>query len=222
MAEASSSRPETWDMAAVHTTFRTSLASAPAFIESAFGDDHRRTLIASYYSNVLAFLEVHHEGEDEYLFPLLIERVPEQRALVELAIKQHEQVLAFLATAKTATASWEGKGDSEGPESVRLLRSVNEALIPHLDHEEATIVPLAAVHLSAEEWGMLARHTSASFKGDKGLMFGLNGENFTTEQRAIRLDRLPPELRQWWNSEGEPSFNALIAEVRQTRAEADG
>jgi hypothetical protein len=99
VAEANSIRPDTSDMAAVHQVFRSSLASAPVLIESAAGGEDRRTLIASYYTNVLAFLETHHDGEEELLFPLLIERAPQQKTDVDLAIEQHQEVLTLLGTA---------------------------------------------------------------------------------------------------------------------------
>jgi hypothetical protein len=217
MSETSTIRPDTSDMAAVHKVFRSSFASAPAFIESAAGDDHRRGLVANYYTNILAFLEVHHDGEEELLFPKLIERAPEQKGVVDGAIEQHEQVVTLLAASKTATATWESKGDTEGPELARTLESLDEALSAHLDHEEATVVPLAAEHLTVEEWGMLPGHAMASFTGDKiWLIMGLVRENFTPEQRAMMLEHMPPPARQMWETMGEASFNAMIAEVRQT------
>jgi len=217
MSEPNSIRPDTSDMAGVHKVFRSSLASAPAFIESAAGDDHRRGLIANYYTNVLAFLEAHHEAEEELLFPLLIERAPEQRGVVDQAIEQHEHVVALLAVAKTASTTWESKGDTEGPELARVLGSLDEVLSAHLDHEEATVVPLATEHVTVEEWGMMPGHTLAHFNGDKvWLIMGLIRENFTPEQRARMLEGMPPPARQMWETMGEASFNDMIAEVRQT------
>ena len=55
---------------------------------------------------------------------------------------------------------------------------------PHLDREEAAILPLAAAHLTPEEWGKLPGHAMGSFGGDKiWLIIGLIRENFTQEQR---------------------------------------
>ena len=217
MAEPNSIRPDTSDMAAVHQVFRSSLASAPVLIESAAGDDDRRTLNASYYANVLAFLEAHHDGEEELLFPLLIERAPQQRSEVDLAIEQHQDVLTLLAAARTSVTAWEAKGDGEGPELVRNLGSLNEALAAHLDQEEARLVPLATEHVTAEEWGMLPGHAMANFKGDKiWLIMGLIRENFTPAQKATMLEHMPPPARQMWETMGEASFNEMIANVRQS------
>ena len=70
---------DTSDMPAVHKVFRSSLAAAPTFIASAAGDDARREMIANYYANLIEFLRVHHDGEEELVFPTLGERAPEQR-----------------------------------------------------------------------------------------------------------------------------------------------
>ncbi len=215
MAEPDSIRPDTSDMAAVHHVFRSSLASAPVLIESAAGDDDRRTLIASYYANVLAFLEAHHDGEEELLFPLLIERAPQQRSEVDLAIEQHQDVLTLRqpgppsplgrrrATAK-AQSLYATSGLSMRPWLTTSTRKVR-------------LVPLATEYVTAEEWGMLPGHAMANFKGDKiWLIMGLIRENFTPAQKAIMLEHMPPPARQMWETMGEASFNEMVANVRQT------
>ncbi|HXX89775.1 MAG TPA: hemerythrin domain-containing protein [Acidimicrobiales bacterium] len=221
MTESTSSiPPDTSDMAAVHEIFRSSLASAPAFVGSAAGDDDRRALIAGYYANVMAFLEVHHDGEEALLFPLLIERAPADRKLVDVAIEQHEDVVARLAEAKEAIAAWSAQGDSQGPELVHALGALDDVLSPHLDNEEATVVPLAGEYVTVEEWGMLPGHGMANFTGDKiWLILGLIRENFTPEQRAQMLEHMPPPAREMWETMGESSFNDMIAEVRRAGSE---
>jgi Hemerythrin HHE cation binding domain len=217
MTESTSLRFDTTDMAAVHKVFRSSLAAAPAFVGSAAGDAGRRTLIADYYSNVMAFLQVHHDGEEELVFPLLAERAPEERPSVDRALGQHRHVVALLGTATEAIATWAAKGDGKASEVVSSLGALDDELTPHLDQEEAVIVPLAAQYLTPEEWGRLPGHGLANFKGDKvWLILGLIRENMTSEQRTQMLEHMPPPARQMWETMGEASFNQMIAEVRQT------
>lgn len=217
MTEFSSIRPDTSDMPAVHKVFRSSLGSGPDFVASAEGADERRALIANYYANLMAFLEVHHDGEEMLVFPLLVERAPEHKAIIEQAESQHADVVGLMHAVKESLSSWEVNGDSEGPEVIRSLMALDAVLSPHLDQEEAEIVPLAAEHLTVEEWGMLPGHGFANFTGDKiWLILGLIRENFTNEQRDAMLEHMPPPARQMWESAGETSFNDLIAQVRQT------
>jgi len=213
----SAPRPDTSDMPAVHKVFRSSLAAAPAFTASAAGDSDRRALIANYYTNVLAFLEAHHDGEEELVFPLLIERAPESKIRVEQAKAQHAEVVGLMGTARASLGSWEAGADSDAGGVVRSLQALEDVLSPHLDQEESEIVPLASEYLTVEEWGALPSHAMAHSQGDKiWLIMGLIRENFTQAQRDMMLEHMPPPARQMWETMGETSFNDLIAQVRQT------
>lgn len=210
-------RPDTSDMAAVHRVFRTSLAAAPTYVSGAAGDDERRALIANYYANVLAFLEAHHDGEELIIFTRLAERAPAQLAAVDKAKAQHEAVHGTLAAAKDGVGLWQTKGDDAAGDVVRTLRELDATLTPHLDEEEAVIVPLAAEHMSAEEWGMLPAHGLGHFTGDKvWLILGLIRENMTQDQRDQMLVHMPPPARQMWEGMGEAAFSEMIGRVRQT------
>jgi hypothetical protein len=216
VAEEHAIHPYASGMAAVHRIYLSSLDAADAYIESARGDGTRRALIASFYENVLASLANHHNGEDELYFPLLIERAPEQADVVHASLEQHQQVVALLEAAQAATATWEVAGDAGGRELLRVLGSLNEALSAHCVQEEETIVPLAAVHLSPDEWNRLPAHSAANFKGDKyWLIVGLRLECSSPDERASVLDHMAPQTRKWWETEGKPSFEDMMAEVRR-------
>jgi len=213
----SATRPDTSDMQAVHKVFRSSLASAPQFVGSAAGDDERRALIANYYANLLSFLEVHHDGEEALVFPLLAARAGDHGAEVAQAADQHKAVLGLLESARRNVATWELDGDAHAPDAVRSLQELDAALCCHLDQEEAEIVPLAAEHMTVEEWAMLPGHAMGNFAGDKvWLIMGLIRENFTPAQRDMMLAKMPPPARQMWENMGEASYTDLIARVRQT------
>ncbi len=106
MSDASGPKADTSDMVAVHQVFRSSFSSAPELFGSVDGDAGRRELIADYYANVLAFLEVHHEGEDALVFPLLAERAREQEPLIERMRAQHDEAVALLEVARDTLTSW--------------------------------------------------------------------------------------------------------------------
>ena len=216
MTPTAEARPDTSDMLAVHNALRTSLSSAPEFVASAAGDRERRAMIANYYDNVLRFLEVHHHGEEELVFPLLMERCPDQRDLVAEAEGEHEAVIGLIASADERRAVWETEGDPASDALVDALVALNETLCPHLDSEEATILPIAGENLTPEEWGRLPGHAMMGFSGDKiWLILGIIREQMTPEQRDQMLANMPPPAREMWQGMGEASFNELMAEVRQ-------
>ena len=215
MANSDSGPIDTSDMPAVHQVFRSSLASGSDFVASAAGDTERRMLIANYFTNLMDFLEVHHDGEEKIVFPLLSERASDNLALIEDAERQHAQVVGLMEDVKESMARWLSTGDGEAANAVHALQALDEVLLPHLDQEEETILPLASRHLSAEEWGMLPGHSMGNFGGDKvWLIIGLIRENFTPEQRDSMLEHMPPPARQMWETMGEASFGDLIGRVR--------
>jgi len=209
---------DTSDMPAVHKVFRESLASAPQLIVSAVGDDARRAMIANYYANLNNFLKVHHDGEEELVFPVLSERAPEHRSILDKAAVGHRAVVGLMSAVDDHIEIWQSKGDDGAQGILDALAALQATLIPHLDEEEADVLPLAAAHMNAAEWGQLPGHAMGHFQGDKiWLIIGLIRENFTQQQRDMMLDHMPPPAREMWENVGERSFNELIAEVRQTR-----
>jgi hypothetical protein len=208
---------DTSDMPCVHRVFRSSLASGPDFVASAAGSDERRALIANYYVNLIAFLEVHHEGEEMLVFPLLSERAGDDRSEVDKSTRQHAEVVALMEGVKSRMGEWDSAGEAKAAAAAASLRALDEVLIPHLDDEESTIVPLASRYLTPQEWGQLPGHAMGHFGGDKiWLIIGLIRENFSEAQRQMMLEKMPPPARQMWESMGQADFTDLIAQVRQT------
>jgi iron-sulfur cluster repair protein YtfE (RIC family) len=202
-------------MLAVHAVFRDTLAAAPALIDGASdGDSARAALVANYYDNVLRFLEVHHDSEEQLVFPLLRQRCPADGAVIDQMEADHAEMLKLLEVAQQAVAAW-GSGDGDGATSTRdALEALRTQLIAHLDREEALLLPLCGPNLSAEEWGALPGHGFAHFRGDKvWLVLGLIRERMTEEQRAAMLEHMPPPARDMWTGFGEQAFNELSAEV---------
>jgi hemerythrin-like domain-containing protein len=183
-------RPDVTDMVAVHAVFRDTLGAAPALIDDASnGDAARAALIANYYDNILRFLQVHHESEEQLVFPLL-----------------HQ--------AQRAVAAWEAGDDDGGPAARDALESLRVQLVGHLDTEETTLLPLCGANLSPEEWGAIPGHALASYSGDKvWLILGLIRERMNDEQRAAMLEHMPPPARDMWTGFGQQAFNDLSAEV---------
>ena len=212
--------PDTRDMYAVHQVFRTSFGDAPSLLSQGLeGQPERVELLCNYYANVLAFLEAHHGGEDALVFPLLLERVPEdQRSLVSTIAGQHEGLHEALDAANEAVRVFEANpSETTRQSAVSALTELDAQLCAHLDREEVEILPIATAHMSVEEWGALPGHGMAHFTGDKiWLIMGLLRENFDDEQRAAMLEHMPPPAVDMWVNMGNAAFDQMIAEVRQT------
>lgn len=207
---------DTNDMRAVHAALRSSFESADALVAGAGSDRDKVAIVTSFYENVLEFLHVHHEGEDELIYPVLEERCPEHLELLANIDAQHTTLNEPMTAARAAIIAWQDDPNSaNGDAVVRTLLTVDETLLPHLAAEEEEVLPIASAYLSPEEWGALPGHALRSFSCDKPwLALGLVREGLTDEQRLHMLAGMPEPLQQLWADEWEPAFSAFIAGVR--------
>ena len=81
------------DMAIVHRTFRKGYEEPAQLVRAApVPSPGRVTFMADHIDFGLAALHIHHEGEDELLYPKLIERAPEQAPMTEQVEHEHDLV----------------------------------------------------------------------------------------------------------------------------------
>lgn len=208
---------DTSDMLQIHQIFRDAISAAPELIGSATGRGQERVdLVAGYYRNVLAFLDVHHEGEDELLWPLLCRRLPDEADRIMAVAAQHDDVVDALSIAVAALETWQQSPSADtGAVAAVAIAELGGPLLAHLSDEEDYIVPLAARHIYAPEWGQLPEHGMKNFAGDNFfLILGLIREQFRPEQIAMMETHMPPQLLAAWNEVGRVQFESTIAQLR--------
>jgi hemerythrin-like domain-containing protein len=207
---------EVGDMFAVHQSITAALDAAPVLVGGVGASAVRAEVVGSFYENVLEFLHGHHAGEDELLYPLLEERCPHEKEMLERIDAQHALLNDPIKEARDAIAVWRSSPSTEGAEKiVRLLGDIDETLRPHLGEEETYVLPVAASWISPEEWGQLPAHAMQTFGGDKPwLAIGLIREQLTPDQADRMLSGMPPEVQTLWTEQWEPAFSAFIMDVR--------
>lgn len=217
-AQGSPPLADTSDMAQVHRVFRDAISAAPTLVAGTTAQDpDRRELVASYYRNVLALLHAHHDGEDELVWPILMQRAPDQAADVQRIAGQHREVDSALRSAAAAIHTWQESGDDGSTRAAAVaISALGAALLPHLDEEEAVILPLAARHIFAPEWGELPGHALRNFTGEKmWLVLGLIREQMNADQLAMMDAHMPPPVLTMWR-EHETDFINTVSELRRS------
>jgi Hemerythrin HHE cation binding domain len=186
------------DMAIIHRTFRRAYDESARLVRAAPAPSPGRvTFLADHIDFAIAMLHVHHEGEDELLYPKLIERVPEQAPMTEEVEHEHQLVKTALDAASAASATWRQRPSAETGEALAAaLDQLNAVAQRHLDDEEQKILPLAAVTLTQQEWDALGKHGVAQIPRNKrGIAFGMILDPLGEADRAYMKGVLPPPVR---------------------------
>lgn len=215
----SSSAPiDVRDMRIVHETFRRAYEEAAGLVRAATAPSPGRvTFLADHIDFGLTMLHNHHSGEDELLYPLLEQRVPDHAARTAQIDHEHEVVRGNIDAAKVTCSTWRA---SPSPETAEALASsldeLNAALVPHLDNEEREVVPLAAVTVTQKEWDALGKHGVASIPGNMRLIaFGMILEPLNDADRQFMLSGLPGPIRLIYRVTGQRSWNKYADKLRR-------
>lgn len=104
--------------------------------------ENDRTAFADFCGRFTRFLHVHHDGEEEIIFPKVVEvskraSLPEYASNVASWRADHEKLLGALRAFETATAQFRTGGSIETLQ--RTAVDVREILFPHLAAEEAAL-----------------------------------------------------------------------------------
>ena len=188
---------EVRDMAIVHRTFRNAYAESARLVRAGPTPSAERvTFLADHIDFGISMLHHHHEAEDELLYPILIERVPEQAGTTEEVANEH----LLVQTAIEATRAPARLGVNSPPprpgNAGGVARRAQCRAQPHLDNEEQKVVPLAAVTLTRQKWDAMGEHARAGIPRDKmAVAFGMLLEPLDDSDRAFMKSNLPAPVR---------------------------
>jgi hypothetical protein len=186
------------DMAIVHRTFRKAYDESARLVRAAPTPSPARvTFLADHIDFAIAALHIHHEGEDELLYPKLIERIPDQAPMTEEVEHEHQLIKTALDAVSAACATWrQGPSAETGEALAATLDQLNTVTQRHLDDEEQKVVPLAAVTLTQQEWDALGKHGVGQIPRNKrGIAFGMILDPLSEDDRAYMMRVLPAPVR---------------------------
>jgi hypothetical protein len=147
---------------AVHTTFRTGLTrliDATAKLEPAA----LHSTVGPYWSFYSAILDFHHHNEDDEDFPLLVSYYPDIQPLVDELGEDHRQMIEVMAKVNAAVASFEKTPDIANRDAINAAAiELRELFFPHVDREDAEVLPMYAKWIPPDVWAKLETKTLKS------------------------------------------------------------
>jgi hypothetical protein len=195
-------------MFAMHDALRRELVQV-ARIASRTDDNPGQLLRAALgWELFKKFLLVHHQSEDDTLWPTLRTNVagqPERVALAD-ALEAEHAVIEPLLTAIDAAAADPDYGYQRFGDIVDELAT---KLSAHLSHEETDGLPLIDTSLTAQEWQRFAQVHTERIRGDAStyMPWLLNGASPQTLEAV--LGKFPPPLLTAFREEWGPRYAAL-------------
>jgi hemerythrin-like domain-containing protein len=211
-------RVDTWEMVLVHRVFRREFRLLPALIRATReGDTARAEVLGDHLQNLTTGLEHHHTGEDELLWPLLLERVSLHADLVHRMEAQHERLHVLLERIGELAPSWRATAAARvRDELADVAAQASVALDEHLADEEQEILPLVSEHLRQQEWDALGRRGKQSMpKGAQAfVMLGAILEEASPREERMFLSHLPAPVRWAWKLFGHGVYAKARDRVR--------
>jgi hemerythrin-like domain-containing protein len=204
-------------MVIIHRVFRRELTLLPQLVRATPpGDVARAAVLTAWTSEVLDFLHHHHSGEDDLLWPLLLERCPPDTELVHRMESQHAGIDPLIAEITSLSADFGAAADpAVGAQLAGAIDGLAAALFHHLDEEEMAILPLAREHLSVAEWDALGERGRAATPPDRAfIVLGAILEDTDDAERDAFLGKLPPPVRDLWVNVGVPAYGGHLQAIR--------
>jgi hemerythrin-like domain-containing protein len=139
----------------VHNMFRlgiTRMVEATAELEPAA----LQSSIGPYWAFYSSILDYHHHNEDDHDFPLLVSKYPDIQPLVDELGADHRQMLSVLKEIDTAVDSFQKQPNVTNRDAVNAgAVELRDLFFPHLDREDAEVLPMYAKWIPFDEWDRL-------------------------------------------------------------------
>ena len=186
-------------MGLIHSVYRRELRLAGQVVRSvADADQARAAVVADHLQLVHDHLHHHHSAEDQLLWPLRLDRVPDELApLVHLMEQQHHRVGELLEEITAALPAWRAYARATDRDALADLHDrLYVHLVEHLDAEEERLLPIASRAVTQEEWDAMGENArSRTPRSHSLLVLGMIVQDGDPELVATMLADAPAPVR---------------------------
>jgi hemerythrin-like domain-containing protein len=144
----------------------------------------------------------HHQEEDEFHWPLLVSRAPGAARLLALLEAEHTEMDPLVDRVRDLARSRRDR-------AVAMSR-LSELVLAHLEVEDRSVVPLLAVHVTAEEQRASMERSRAKIPRDDELrVLAMMLAAADEGERARMLAPLPDFVVSAWAEDEAPALTRL-------------
>jgi hemerythrin-like domain-containing protein len=112
-----------------------------------------QTIIGSHWSFYSAVLHHHHHTEDDSIFPALVAVRPDMGSLIDSLEGEHQELVGCMDAVESAVSGFAAQPDAAHQAHVHdAMVAVRDMFLPHLDIEDAQILPAVAESVPPKEW----------------------------------------------------------------------
>jgi hemerythrin-like domain-containing protein len=110
-------------------------------------------IVGSRWNFYAAVLHHHHHNEDDMLFPALLAVRPGMGPRIDKLEEDHRQLVSSMDAAGAAVSAFEKQPDAVHQQAVHdAIVAIRDAFFPHLDVEDAQLIPAYAESIPPKEW----------------------------------------------------------------------
>jgi hemerythrin-like domain-containing protein len=205
------------EVVVVHRVFRREFRLAAELVRAATpGDLQRAARLSQHVTFLLDTLHHHHGGEDDLLWPRLLERSEPDAELINRMQRQHDDIGEAIVTIEKRIPQWTIDANENSRDQLAdAIERMHAVLVIHLDDEERHILPLAARHLTVAEWDQIGeRGLAGTPKNKRMIMLGAILEDARPDETRTFLTKLPAIARLAYQVMGRRQHARWVADLR--------
>ena len=149
-------------MRIVHNALRRDIAHAQsALTRWPYPEPSQRAAIVKHLLWMMQFLRRHHSAEDDGLYPLVRQRVPEAAHVLDAVDADHHALIPEIDKLAHSARRY-AQDPSARTELVSALNELAAVMLPHLQREETDMMPVVSAAVTKAEWDAIEQTHAVS------------------------------------------------------------